>query len=87
MNRYYCPYCPSRYHFYKTKRDEVLICGLCGDPLVKKSFLNSRAIIGVVVAAAFLAPLLVMIIFVVTDFTREKMHNNSQSIVFVVKSM
>ena len=81
MNRYFCPYCHSRYQFHMTKSDGVLICGLCGDPLVKKSFINSRAIIGVVVATAFLAPLLVTISIAVTDFTKEKHHNNSHSVV------
>ena len=87
MSLYYCPYCPSRYQFHKTKSDRVLICGLCGDPLVKKSFFNSRGIIGVIVTTAFLAPLLVMIIFIVTDFINEKKPNNSQSVLYVFKSM
>jgi len=87
MSRYYCPYCSSRYQFHKTRSDGALICGLCGDPLVKKSFLNTRAIIGVVLATAFLAPLFVMIFFVVTNFKNEKPHNNTQSVVSLVKSM
>tara|TARA_Y100001968_G_C18693598_1_gene408021 strand:- start:226 stop:489 length:264 start_codon:yes stop_codon:yes gene_type:complete len=87
MSRYYCPYCSSQYRFHKTTSDGVLICGLCGDKLVKKSFFNSKRIIGIVVSAAFLAPLIVMVIFVVSDFTKEKMHNNSQSVVFEVKGI
>ena len=87
MSRYFCPYCPSRYQFHKTNPNGVLICGLCGDPLIKKSFLNPRGIIGIIVATAFLAPLLVMISFVVADFIKEKMHNNSQSVVYVIKGM
>ena len=87
MSLYYCPYCPSRYQFHKTKSDGVLICGLCGDPLVKKSFFNLRGIIGVILTTAFLAPLLVMIVFIVTDFINEKRLNNSQSVVNLFKSM
>ena len=60
-----------------------MICGLCGDPLVKKPLLNSRRIIGVVAAFAFLAPLLIMIIFVIKDFSREKLPNNSDSLVLL----
>ena len=60
-----------------------MICGLCGDPLVKKPLLNSRRIIGVVGASAFLAPLLIMIIFVIKDVTNEKHPTNSQSLVFL----
>ncbi len=81
MSRYYCPFCSSRYQFHKTRSDGVLICGQCGDPLIKKPLLNSKRIIGVVAAFAFLTPLLVMIIFVIKDFTREKLPNNSDLLV------
>ena len=80
MSRYYCPFCSSRYQFHKIRSDGVLICGICGDPLVKKPLLNSRRIIGAVAASAFLAPLLIMIIFVVNDFSKEKLPKNSDSL-------
>ena len=80
MSRYYCPFCSSRYQFHKTRSDGVLICGLCGDALVKKPLLNSRRLIGVVAALAFLSPLLIMIIFVFEDFTKEKPPKNSESL-------
>ena len=83
MCRYYCPFCSSRYQFHKTRSDGVLICGLCGDPLVKKPLLNSRRIIGAVAASAFLVPLLLMIIFVINDFSKEKPSNNSESLVLL----
>ena len=83
MSRYYCPYCSYRYQFQKTRRDGLLICGLCGDPLVKKPLLNSRRIIGVVAASAFIAPLLIMITFVIKDLTKEKHLNNSESLVLL----
>ena len=81
MSRYYCPFCSSRYQFHKTSSDGILICGLCGDPLVKKSLLNLRRIIGAVSATAFLAPLVIMIIFVIRDFSKEKFPNNADSLV------
>ena len=83
MSRYYCPFCSSRYQFHKTRNDGVLICGLCGDPLIKKPLLNSRRIIGVVAASAFLTPLLIMIVFVINNFTKEVLPNNSESIVLL----
>tara|TARA_Y100001968_G_scaffold65456_1_gene56254 strand:+ start:108 stop:317 length:210 start_codon:yes stop_codon:yes gene_type:complete len=69
MSRYYCPFCSSRYQFHKTRSDGVLICGLCGDPLKKNHLINSKRIIGAVAASAFIAPLLIMIIFVIKDST------------------
>ena len=83
MSRYYCPFCSSRYQFHKTRSDGVLICGLCGDPLIKKPLLSSRRIIGVVAASAFLAPLIIMIIFIIKDFTKEKLQNKSESFVLL----
>ena len=83
MSRYYCSFCSSRYQFHATSSDGVLICGLCGDPLIKMPLLNSRRIIGPVVASAFLSPLLLMIIFVIKDFSKEKLPNNSESLVLL----
>ena len=72
MSRYHCPFCSSRYQFHKTRSDGVLICGQCGDPLIKKNLLNYRRVVGTIASLAILAPLLMMIIFVVEDFTNEK---------------
>ena len=84
MSRYYCPFCSSRYQFYKTKSDGVLICGLCGDPLVKKPLINSKKIFALFAASAFLAPLLLMIIFVIKDLTKDSLPSNSESLVFLI---
>ena len=83
MSRYYCPFCSSRYQIHKTRSDGVLICGLCGDPLIKKPLLNTRRIIGLIAASTFIAPLLIMIIFIIKDFTNEKLPNNSESLVLL----
>ena len=83
MSRYYCPFCSSRYQFHKTSSNGVLICGLCGDPLVKKPLLNSKRIIGAVATSAFLAPLVIMIISVINDLSKEKLPNNSDSLVLL----
>ena len=76
MNYYYCPFCSYRYQFHKIRSDGVFICGQCGDPLIKKTLLNSRRIIGLLASLAFLAPLLFMFIYVVEDFNNEKRPNN-----------
>ena len=60
-----------------------MICGQCGDPLMKKTLVSSRRIFGILVASVFLAPLLIMIIFVFKDFTKEKLPNNSESFVLL----
>ena len=83
MSRYYCPFCSIRYQYHKTRSDGVLICGQCGDPLMKKPLINLRQISGLVVASAFLAPFLIMNIFVIKDFTRDKPPKNSESLVLL----
>ncbi len=83
MSSYYCPFCSSRYKFQKTRTDGVLICGLCGDPLMKKSILNTKQIFGLLLASAFIAPLLAMFVFVIKDFTNEKKPSISQSLVLM----
>ena len=79
MSRYYCPFCSSPYQFHKTNSDGVLICGQCGDPLMQKPLVNSKQIFGLIAALAFLAPLLLMFVFVITDFTIEKLPINTKS--------
>ena len=81
MSRYYCPFCSSRYQFQKTSSDGFLICGLCGDPLVKKPLLISRRIFGLVAASLFLTPLLISIIFVLKNSIKEMQPRTSESLV------
>ena len=73
MSRYYCPFCSIRYQFHKTNSEGVLICGQCGDPLIKKPFINTRQIFGFVAALSFLSPLLIMLVLTVKDFNEEKL--------------
>ena len=79
MSRYYCPFCSSSYQIHTTNSDGVLICGQCGDPLMKKPLINSRKIFGLFAVSAFLAPLLIMIVFVFEDFTKQELPSNSES--------
>ena len=84
MSRYYCPFCSYRFQFHKTTSDGVLICGICGEPLIKKTLLNLRRIIGLVAISAFLAPIIIMTIFVIKDFSHEKLPNNSESLLLLL---
>ena len=86
MSRYYCPFCSARYQFHETRRDGVLICGHCGDPLIKKPLINSRRITGLFTASIFLVPLLTMIIFVINDLNKEQELNNSDNLFLLTLS-
>ena len=83
MSSYYCPFCSSRYQFHKTNSEGVLICGQCGDPLIKKPLINLRKIFGLIALSAFISPLLIMIFFSIKDINEEKLPNNSLSSVIL----
>jgi len=73
MSRYYCPFCSTRYQFQRTRNDGIFICGQCGDPLIKKPFINARQIFGLVAALSFLSPLLIMFVLTFKDINEEKL--------------
>ena len=61
-----------------------MICGQCGDILMKKPLVSSKRIFGILGASAFLVPLLIMIIFVIKDLTNERHPSNSESLVQLI---
>ena len=67
MVRYYCPYCNSKYQFQKQSSKGTLICGLCGEDLVKKTFIRLNQIIALVAASALLLPLIYTFIFLIKN--------------------
>ena len=62
MSSYYCPYCSPTYQFQKMRSDGTLVCGLCGDPLLKTVLVKPTQVFALVVILAFIAPLIIMII-------------------------
>ena len=72
MSRYYCPYCPSLYQFHKQRTDGVMICGQCGDPLVKKPFIKSTQVFALVATTAFIAPFILMLFASLKNLNKQK---------------
>ena len=58
MVRYYCPFCNPKYQFQKQSSKGNLICGLCGEALIKKPFIRLNQIIALVAASSLLLPLI-----------------------------
>ena len=56
-----------------------MICGQCGDPLIKQPSIKAKQIVGLFASLAFLAPLAIMIVFAFNDFTKEKMPINFET--------
>ena len=67
MAQYYCPYCNPQYQFQKKSSKGTLICGLCGEELVKKPFIRLNQIIALVAASSLLLPLIYTFIFLIKN--------------------
>ena len=67
MNNYYCPYCNPKYQFQKKSTSGELICGLCGDPLVKKQFIKINKIIAIVASFSLVLPLIYTFIILIKN--------------------
>ena len=67
MVRYYCPYCNPKYQFQKQSSKGTLICGLCGEELIKKPFIRLNQIIALVAASSLLLPLIYTFIFLIKN--------------------
>ena len=63
MSRYYCPYCNSKYQFKSISNTGKLLCGLCGEEMIKKSFINIKQIISLTIVITFVLPLIYNLLF------------------------
>ena len=68
MNKYYCPYCTPKYQF-PVETYGKLVCGLCGEDLIKKPIIRLKQLIALLLAFSFSFPLIFMIFstFINTD--------------------
>ena len=67
MKNYYCPYCNPKYQFHKKTKTGELICGLCGDALVKKPFININQIVAIIASLSLILPLVYSLIFLIRN--------------------
>ena len=67
MVKYYCPYCNPKYQFERTNKKGTLICGLCGEDLVKKPFIRLNQIIAFIAVASLLLPLIYTFVFLIKN--------------------
>ena len=57
MSKYFCPYCNSKYQFKSMSNTGKLFCGLCGEEMIKKSFINIKQIVSLIIVATLTLPL------------------------------
>ena len=67
MVLYYCPYCNPKFQFQKQSSKGTLICGLCGEDLVKKPLIRLNQIIALLAASSLLLPLIYTFIFLIKN--------------------
>ena len=67
MKIYYCPYCNPKYQFHKKSKAGELICGSCGDPLVKKPFIKINQIIAIIASLSLVLPLIYTLNFLIKN--------------------
>jgi len=67
MKRYYCPYCNPKYQIHEKSNTGELICGLCGDLLVKKPFIKINKIIAILAAFCLTLPLFYTFIILIKN--------------------
>ena len=83
MNNFYCPYCNPKYQFQKKSISGELICGLCGDPLVKKSFIKVNQIIAIIAALSLVLPLIYTFIILIKNQVNPPNRNYQASANFI----
>ena len=67
MVKYYCPYCHPKYQFQKQTPKGTLVCGLCGENLVKKPIIRLNQIIALVTVLSLLLPLIYTFVFLIKN--------------------
>ena len=75
MNNYYCPYCNPKYQFHKNSTSGEILCGICGDPLVKKPFIKINQIISILVSCTLVLPLIYSLIILFRNQINPPMRN------------
>ena len=74
MNNYYCPYCNPKYQFSKENYGK-LVCGLCGEELIKKPIIQFKQAIALLLAFSFSFPLILMIFYSIINTRKEQKEN------------
>tara|TARA_Y100000589_G_scaffold328874_1_gene373956 strand:+ start:908 stop:1156 length:249 start_codon:yes stop_codon:yes gene_type:complete len=74
MNKYYCPYCNPKYQFSKENHGK-LICGLCGEDLIKKKTIQIKQLIALLLVFAFSFPIIFIIFSSIINTIKDQKEN------------
>ena len=62
MTNYYCPFCSPRYQINQKGVNSKMVCGQCGEQLVKVALFRPVQIFALISIFAFVMPLLLILI-------------------------
>ncbi len=74
MNKYYCPYCNPKYQFPRENYGK-LVCGLCGEDLIKKPIIQIKQLIALLLVFSFSLPLFFVIFSSIINTSRDQKEN------------
>ena len=74
MNKYYCPYCNPKYQFPLEEYGK-LVCGLCGEDLIKKPIIQIKQLIALLLVFSFSFPLIFIIFSSIINTIKDQKEN------------
>ena len=74
MNKYYCPYCNHKYQF-PLENYGKLVCGLCGEDLIKKPIIRIKQLIAILLVFSFAFPLILIIFSSIINTVKDQKEN------------
>ena len=74
MNKYYCPYCNPKYQF-PLENYGKLVCGLCGEDLIKKPIIQIKQLIALVLVVSFSFPLIFIVFSSIINTGKDQKEN------------
>ena len=74
MNKYYCPYCNPKYQF-PLENYGKLVCGLCGEDLIKKPIIQIKQLIALLLVFSFSFPLIFIIFSSIINTGKDQKEN------------
>tara|TARA_B100000212_G_scaffold127860_1_gene95885 strand:+ start:406 stop:684 length:279 start_codon:yes stop_codon:yes gene_type:complete len=71
MSKYFCPYCNPKYQF-SLETNGKLVCGLCGEELIKKTKIQFKQLIALFLVFSFSFPMVYIIFTTIINTNKEQ---------------
>ena len=75
MSKYFCPYCNSKYQFKSMSNKGKILCGICGEEMIKKSFITIKQIVSLIIVATLTLPLFYTLVISIINREQIKKDN------------